>query len=88
MQLEEKVEDKAQHVERKEEPDFQELPCSMRSIKCTDPKAMNVHTGGRAHQTQERQARLDSVNQHLASHYAYVAAAPSGPDSAVYVREN
>lgn len=47
-----------------------------------------MHNGRKAHHTRERQAKLDSVNQQLATQYAFRAAVSLGPDSAVYGRED
>lgn len=61
---------------------------SVCSIKFTSQKAMDMHIGDKAHQTGERQAKLTSVSEQLASHYASLGAASSGFDSVVYGRED
>lgn len=60
------------------------LNCSMHSIKCTGQKAIYMHIRSRGHQIREHQAEIASVTQQLVSHYAFLAAAPSGLDSAVH----
>lgn len=60
----------------------------MCSINRTDPKAIGMYVSERAHQAQKRQARLSTADQQLASHYAFLAAALSSLDTAVYGRES
>lgn len=51
------------------------LSRSVSKSTCTGLKAMSLQIRGRAYQTQEQQAKLASVTQQLAPHYASVAAA-------------
>lgn len=64
------------------------LTCSVYDTKSTGQKALDMHIGGRAHQTRERQAKLVCPIERRASYYASLAAAPSVSNSAEYGRED